>query len=160
MQSTSIWKKIYAKVRTELCHHFESPVVRLDDLRSTLWSTIPRPKLGLNCVGGKVTSDLLRVLDKSATLVTYGGMSKQPVTVPTAEFIFRDLTCRGFWMSRWKEENYKGSEFAKMLHKLIDLIRHGQLKPPHCQTFALTDYKVAMEQAQQSFNTKKILLKA
>lgn len=85
-------------------------------------------------------------------------MSKQPVTVPTAEFIFRDLTCRGFWMSRWKSENLNGSEFAKMLHELIDFIRRQQLKPPQCQTYSLNDYKTAIEQAQQSFNTKKILL--
>jgi len=132
--------------------------IYLETLRSTLWSTIPRPKLGLNCVGGRATSDLLRVLDKSATLVTYGGMSKQPVTVPTAEFIFRDLVCRGFWMSRWKAENYKGSEFAKMLHELIDFIKRGQLKPPQCQKYSLNDYKTAIEQAQQAHTTKKILL--
>lgn len=114
----------------------------------------------MNCVGGRTTSDLLRVLDQSGTLVTYGGMSKQPVTVPTAEFIFRDLTCRGFWMSRWKAENLKGSEFAKMLHELIELIRHEHLKPPKCQTFQLEQYKEAIEQAQQPFNTKKILLTA
>ena len=114
--------------------------------------------MGLNCVGGKATSDLLRVLDKSATLVTYGGMSKQPVTVPTAEFIFRDLTCRGFWMTRWKAENVTGSEFAKMLHELIEFFRRGQLKAPQCQTYSLTDYITAFEQSQQPFTTKKILL--
>ncbi len=133
-------------------------MIYLETLRSTLWSTIPRPKLGLNCVGGRATSDLLRVLDKSATLVTYGGMSKQPVTIPTAEFIFRDLVCRGFWMSRWKTENLTGSEFSKMLHELIDFIRRGQLKPPQCQKYSLNDYKKAIEQVQQPFNTKKILL--
>ncbi len=114
----------------------------------------------MNCVGGKATSDLLRVLDQSATLVTYGGMSKQPVTIPTAEFIFRDLVCRGFWMSRWKTENFKGSEFAKMLHELIGFIRHGHLKPPQCQTFSLNDYKAAIQQTQQPFNAKKTLLTA
>ncbi|CAF0877807.1 unnamed protein product [Adineta steineri] len=139
-------------------HIYIEEDLRKETLRSTLWSTIPRPKLGFNCVGGKATSDLLRVLDKSATLVTYGGMSKQPVTIPTAEFIFRDLTCQGFWMSQWKKDNYKGSEFAKMLHELIGFIRHGHLKPPKCQTFSLTDYKVAIDQAQQPMNTKKILL--
>lgn len=114
--------------------------------------------MGLNCVGGKATSDLLRVLDKSATLVTYGGMSKQPVTVPTAEFIFRDLTCRGFWMTQWKAENVTGSEFAKMLHELIECFRRKELKAPQCQTYSLQDYKTAFEQLQQPFTTKKILL--
>ncbi|CAF0857566.1 unnamed protein product [Adineta ricciae] len=138
-------------------HIYLEEDLRKETLRTSLWSTIPRPKLGLNCVGGKATSDLLRVLDKSATLVTYGGMSKQPVTVPTAEFIFRDLTCQGFWMSRWKAENYKGSEFAKMLHELIDFIRRGHLKPPQCEKYSLADYKTAIEQAQKPFNTKKVL---
>ncbi|CAF2360804.1 unnamed protein product [Rotaria sp. Silwood2] len=138
-------------------HIYVEEDLRKEILRKTLWSTIPRPKLGLNCVGGKATSDLLRVLDKSATLVTYGGMSKQPVTVPTAEFIFNDLICRGFWMSRWKSENYTGSEFATMLHELIDFIRRDQLKPPQCQKFLLNDYKAAIEQAQKPMNTKKIL---
>ncbi|UJR25874.1 hypothetical protein I4U23_007224 [Adineta vaga] len=139
-------------------HIYVEEDLRKDTLRSTLWSTISRPKLGLNCVGGKATSDLLRVLDKSGTLVTYGGMSKQPIIVPTTEFIFRDLTCRGFWMSRWKDENYKGSEFAKMLHELIDFIRHGHLKAPNCQAYSLADFKGAIQQAQQQFNTKKVLL--
>lgn len=132
----------------------------LETLRKNLWSTIPRPKLGLNCVGGRATSDLLRVLDKGATLVTYGGMSKQPVTVPTAEFIFNDLICRGFWMSRWKEENYKGSEFAKMLHELIDFFRRDQIKPPQCVKFSLNDFKTAIDEAQKSLNTKKVLFTA
>jgi hypothetical protein len=34
-------------------------------------------------------------------MVTYGGMSRQPVTVSTTAFIFKDVTLRGFWMSRW-----------------------------------------------------------
>lgn len=87
-------------------------------------------------------------------------MSKQPVTVPTAEFIFNDLICRGFWMSRWKAENLKGSEFAKMLHELIEFIRRDQLKPPQCEIYSLQDYKTAIEQAQNASNTKKILFKA
>ena len=133
-------------------------IVVLESLRKTLWSSIPQPKLALNCVGGRATSDLLRVLDNCGTLVTYGGMSKQPVTIPTAEFIFRDLTCRGFWMSRWKSENIKGTEFGKMLHELIGFIRRNELKPPHCRVFPLEDYKAAIEQAQLSFNTTKVLL--
>ncbi len=33
-------------------------------------------------------------------MVTYGGMSMQPVSVPTSLLIFKDLRVRGFWMSR------------------------------------------------------------
>jgi NADPH:quinone reductase-like Zn-dependent oxidoreductase len=63
-------------------------------------------------------------------------------------------------MSRWKEENYKGSEFAKMLLKLIEMIRRGELKPPSTQMYPLSDYKAAIEQSLVSYHTKKILFKA
>lgn len=32
-------------------------------------------------------------------MVTYGGMSMKPVTIPTSLFIFKDLRSRGFWLS-------------------------------------------------------------
>jgi trans-2-enoyl-CoA reductase len=35
-------------------------------------------------------------------MVTYGGMSMQPVSIPTSLLIFKDLQFRGFWLSgRW-----------------------------------------------------------
>lgn len=37
---------------------------------------LPPIKLGLNCVGGDVVTDMARVLGTNATMVTYGGMSK------------------------------------------------------------------------------------
>jgi hypothetical protein len=36
-------------------------------------------------------------------MVTYGGMSRQGVVVPTSNMIFKDLTLRGFWLTRWNE---------------------------------------------------------
>jgi trans-2-enoyl-CoA reductase len=40
-----------------------------------------------------------KVLAPGGTLVTYGGMSMQPVTIPTSLLIFKDLAFRGFWLS-------------------------------------------------------------
>lgn len=51
----------------------------------------------LNCVSGDPTKDMTRFLAEGATLVSYGAMSKQPLSLPTSLFIFRDLVCRGFW---------------------------------------------------------------
>ena len=33
------------------------------------------------------------------TLVSYGGMSMKPVTIPTSLFIFKGIQARGFWLS-------------------------------------------------------------
>ncbi len=30
-------------------------------------------------------------------------MSKEPLSLPTGLFIFKNLTCHGFWQSRWYE---------------------------------------------------------
>lgn len=31
-------------------------------------------------------------------MVTYGGMSKQPIIVPTSHLIFKGIALQGFWM--------------------------------------------------------------
>ena len=60
---------------------------------------MPRPKLGLNCVGGASSTAVAKSLAPGSTIVTYGGMSMKPLTIPTSLLIFKDLTCKGFWLS-------------------------------------------------------------
>ncbi|KAK2371044.1 enoyl-[acyl-carrier-protein] reductase, mitochondrial [Trifolium repens] len=50
---------------------------------------IPEPALGFNCVCGNSASLVLKFLRQEGTMVTYGGMSKKPVTVSTPAFIFK-----------------------------------------------------------------------
>jgi trans-2-enoyl-CoA reductase len=58
-------------------------------------------KLGLNGVGGQSCLNLMRLMARRGVVVTYGGMSKEPVKVPTGALIFNDLRFVGFWMSEW-----------------------------------------------------------
>ncbi|KAJ3056457.1 hypothetical protein HK097_006776 [Rhizophlyctis rosea] len=90
------------------------------------------PKLGLNCVGGKSATNLVRLLGHSGHLVTYGGMSKEPLTLPTAPFIFQNLTCSGYWMTRWYGEN-SPEKRVEMLEEIFGLIREGKFKEPWCE---------------------------
>ena len=39
--------------------------------------SLPKARLGLNAVSGKAVADMIKLLDDRATVVTYGGMSKQ-----------------------------------------------------------------------------------
>ena len=59
------------------------------------------PKLVLNCVSGKSVIELVKAMAENATLVTYGGMSRQPLVVPTSAFIFKNIRLVGYWMTRW-----------------------------------------------------------
>ncbi|KAF8453697.1 hypothetical protein BGX38DRAFT_1249651 [Terfezia claveryi] len=82
--------------------------------------------LGLNCVGGKAMTDMARNLRHSGTIVTYGAMARQPITIPASLFIFKNLSLRGFWISEWAQEYVEERE--KMLKEIFGWIRKGWLK--------------------------------
>ncbi|KAF5630348.1 mitochondrial trans-2-enoyl reductase [Fusarium sp. NRRL 25303] len=82
--------------------------------------------LGLNCVGGKSATTIARSLGKGATMVSYGGMAKQPVSLPLALLIFKDVRFLGFWLSRLNEEDPTGRRHA--INDILQLIRSGQFR--------------------------------
>ncbi|CAN0134379.1 unnamed protein product, partial [Hapterophycus canaliculatus] len=43
---------------------------------------LPLPRLGLNCVGGSIATSVAQALDDGGALVSYGGMSLRPITLP------------------------------------------------------------------------------
>ena len=59
-------------------------------------------KLGLNQIGGASVSNMIKAMGDSATVVTIGGMTGEPVRFPTRFLIFNDLRLRGFWWDKWQ----------------------------------------------------------
>jgi trans-2-enoyl-CoA reductase len=82
--------------------------------------------LGFNCVGGKSATAVARSLGDDATMVTYGGMAKQPVALPVGLLIFKDIRFVGFWLSRWNEKDATGRRH--MIEDILGLIRAGKLR--------------------------------
>lgn len=105
---------------------FTESQLRVKNVKDLL-ANIPEPALGLNCVGGNAASLVLKFLRQGGTMVTYGGMSKKPITVSTTSFIFKDLSLRGFWLQRWLRTD-KVHECRKMVEYLLDLARQGKLR--------------------------------
>uniref|UniRef100_A0A2M4BRS3 Enoyl-[acyl-carrier-protein] reductase, mitochondrial n=1 Tax=Anopheles marajoara TaxID=58244 RepID=A0A2M4BRS3_9DIPT len=120
-----------------------------------------KPKLALNCVGGKNALEMSRQLDQAGVMVTYGGMSREPVTVPTASLIFKDLRFVGFWMTRWTKENAASPARAEMFNELFGLIDRGALKAPAHEMIAFDEYISAVTNALniQGFVGKKYIFK-
>lgn len=85
-----------------------------------------RVLLGLNCVGGKPATALAKLLSPEAHFVTYGGMSKQPVQLPTALLIFKNIHFDGFWVSQWGKKH--PDEKKRTVDHVLDLIREGKFK--------------------------------
>ncbi|XP_070691491.1 enoyl-[acyl-carrier-protein] reductase, mitochondrial [Pempheris klunzingeri] len=125
-----------------------------------LFKTCPKPKLALNGVGGKSATELLRHLQFGGSMVTYGGMAKQPVTVPVSALIFKDVKVRGFWVTRWKRDALNdGGAFRAMLDELCHLIQQGKLTAPACTEVGLQDCSRALDAAMQPFtSTKQVLI--
>lgn len=81
-------------------------------------------RLGLNCVGGKSAQAVARALAPGGVMVTYGGMSRQPVALPTGLLIFRDLRLRGFWLSRWADRDRAAKE--QTVREILGYVRDGK----------------------------------
>ncbi|KAI0402465.1 hypothetical protein F4802DRAFT_575886 [Xylaria palmicola] len=83
-------------------------------------------RLGLNCVGGKSAQAVARTLGAGGTMVTYGGMARQPVALPTGLLIFKDVRFVGFWLSRWADGDRAAK--ARTVREILDLVRAGKFR--------------------------------
>ncbi|KAI6685729.1 hypothetical protein NL676_031642 [Syzygium grande] len=111
----------------------------------SLLGDLKEPALGLNCVGGNAASLVMKFLRQGGTMVTYGGMSKKPITVSTSSFIFKDLSLRGFWLHKWLSSN-DITECRRMIDHLLELVRNGKLKY-ETELVPLSDFHIALDKS-------------
>ncbi|GAA5898925.1 hypothetical protein JCM8208_005429 [Rhodotorula glutinis] len=91
--------------------------------------------LALNCVGGKETAEMAKLLKVGGQLVTYGGMAKQALALPPSLFIFKKLVSTGFWLSNWTQTH--PAERATMMQRLAALVSDGTLREPETEVVEL-----------------------
>ncbi|MED6182542.1 hypothetical protein PIB30_029294 [Stylosanthes scabra] len=123
---------------------FTESELEVKNLKSLL-GDIPEPALGFNCVGGNAASLVLKFLRQGGTMVTYGGMSKKPVTVSTSAFIFKELSLRGFWLQKWLSTE-KAADSRRMIDKLLGLVQDGKLKYK-MELAPFSDFKTSLDKA-------------
>jgi len=137
-------------------------VLTEEEFRATqVWKSgeLPRPKLGLNCTGGPSSLELCKALAERGVHVTYGGMSRKPVTAATSHMIFKDLELRGFWMGQWSERQGRSEARMSMFSDLGKLAHQGHLQAPAHQYIGLDDYKEALEKSLAGFLPAKYVFK-
>uniref|UniRef100_A0A915PPG0 Enoyl-[acyl-carrier-protein] reductase, mitochondrial n=1 Tax=Setaria digitata TaxID=48799 RepID=A0A915PPG0_9BILA len=103
----------FAEIANELRTLGADYVLTEVELLKGMKTKVSSARLALNCVGGRSTSLLINCLENEGVMVTYGGMSKQPIQVPTSSFIFKNIQLRGFWMSHWY--SVPGNEMVESL---------------------------------------------
>lgn len=104
---------------------------------------IKRPKLALNCVGGQSANNILRHLDVEGTMVTYGGMSKQPLLIPSSALIFKGIDIKGFSIMK-SLGSLDESELKIMFNDIIAMYIKGDLRAPPYALVNVKDYKQAL----------------
>ncbi|GJJ07876.1 hypothetical protein Clacol_002082 [Clathrus columnatus] len=108
------------------------------------WTGSTGVRLGLNCVGGKETSMMANLLGQNSHLISYGAMSKQPLSLSTSLFIFKNLTAHGFWQTRWYSERSR-EERENVMKVLVDLMTSGKLKAPEAEIIPLNGSPTEIE---------------
>ncbi|KAF8892102.1 trans-2-enoyl-CoA reductase [Infundibulicybe gibba] len=94
-------------------------VGKASSIRTCDFTHLPR------CLGGRETSLMMRLLSRDGHLVSYGAMSKQPLSFPTSLFIFKNLTAHGFWQSQWYMDRTSAEKEA-LFEKLVGLMSEGK----------------------------------
>jgi trans-2-enoyl-CoA reductase len=116
---------------------------------------LPQPKLALNCTGGETVTEMSRLLAPGGTLVTYGGMSRRPVTVPTSALLFKDIKLRGFWLTAWNEKN--ADKRAQALDQLIGLVAEEKLRL-WVERHNFSSLNLALARAEEPYKERKVML--
>jgi mitochondrial enoyl-[acyl-carrier protein] reductase / trans-2-enoyl-CoA reductase len=114
-------------------------------------------RLGLNAVSGESGTLISKCLAPGGHLVTYGGMSKQPLKLANGLLIFRDLHAHGFWMTRRYQQRPR-AETLSLFEQLGWLHQEGKLHIPVEKTYPLSDYRDALTHARKEARGGKILL--
>ncbi len=113
-------------------------------------------QLGVNAVGGESARELAKSLARHGTLVTIGAMGREPLQVPNALLIFKDIRFRGLWINEWFQAAGR-SMIERMYGELIPLMRAGHLKAPVERTYPLSSYREALQDAARGARRGKIL---
>lgn len=103
---------------------------------------ITKPILALNCVGGKSAEMIGQHLNYNGVMVTYGGMSRQPFTVPPENLIFKQQRYVSFWMAHWNKLHSRAPKLrTSMLNDVINIVCSQKFVQPKTQLVPITKYK-------------------
>ncbi|XP_071113909.1 enoyl-[acyl-carrier-protein] reductase, mitochondrial-like [Haliotis cracherodii] len=140
-------------------HVVSETFCRSPEMKDFMKSLPSQPKLGLNCVGGSSSTEMLRHLGQGAKMITYGGMSRKPIVVPTGALLFKEIKLEGYWNTEWNKRNRDSQVRDEMYQSICQLIRDKHFKNPVSDNIPLELYDRAVAESLESFKgTKKILV--
>ncbi len=113
-------------------------------------------RLALNAVGGESALRLAKTLAPEATMVTYGAMSLDPVTIPNGMLIFKNLKFTGFWVNKWYD-HATPAERAATFAPLFAMARRGLLRTKVEKSYSLGEATGAVRHAMKQHRGGKVI---
>jgi len=157
------YKTVNVVRRTELVDELRSlggDVVLLDgeNVRDEVAAATGRApiRLALNAVGGDNALRVAKCLASDGTMVTYGAMSLEPLSISNGMLIFKNLRFTGFWVNKWYDAATP-EQRAKTFAPLFEMAQRGLLKSKVEKTYPLSEAKAAIAHASQNKRSGKIV---
>ncbi len=113
--------------------------------------------LGLNGVGGDTAALMSKCLAKDALCLTYGAMSRAPLTLSNALLIYKNIRFHGFLRSDWVAKT-PVEMVREQYGILFEALRLGVLNLPIQEVFPLGAFREALRVASESGRQGKVLL--
>lgn len=114
-------------------------------------------RLGVDAVGGLATERLAHSLAEGGVVMNYGAMSGEACSISPALLIFRNITLRGFWLTKWLQTAAPERRITLFI-ELAGLIADGKLRAHVQATYGIDQIKQAVAAAAAGERDGKILL--
>jgi NADPH:quinone reductase-like Zn-dependent oxidoreductase len=114
-------------------------------------------RLGIDAVGGEATNRLAGCLAVGGTLVNYGMMSGKDCVISPRNFVFKDVTLKGFWLAWW----FRNAPFDKQMAVMGEIaksIATGKLHTRVHATYDLPQIREAVMAAASGERNGKVLV--
>ncbi|MER5513411.1 zinc-binding dehydrogenase [Streptomyces sp. NPDC002763] len=147
----------------ELRHRFpDVPVVATehagwaDDVRSAVGD---RPlSVALDPIGGKLAESLVDLLTPGGTLVCYGQMAAEPISLPASTLLHKSLTLRGRSIGHWMSDTPLDRQVSDVAAaKMIATTAKDQFDV--AATYGLEDLAEAVDHAQRPGKVGTVLIR-
>ncbi|MDZ4298162.1 MAG: zinc-binding dehydrogenase [Moraxellaceae bacterium] len=112
----------------------------------------------VDSIGGQASSELLSLLGHGGTLVSFGSMAGEPMSINPGDLIFKQATVKGFWGSKVSQEMSRDNK-QRLVGELFQRAINGELKLPVGAIYDLADAAEATRATLQPGRKGKILLR-
>lgn len=116
-----------------------------------------RIRLGIDAIAGDAVERMAQCMAEDGVIVNYGLLSGKPCSIDPSHIVFRGVSLRGFWFSRWQKT--ASAEAIRALYlELVQMVQQGRHHIPVEATYTLARFREALAHASREGRNGKVVL--